>query len=145
MSTLSAHRTPRVLCIDDDPGVTTAIEARLGEFEVSVTTAYFGSQGIWQAVSDPPDVIITDLRMPNGGGDYVVECLKGREETADIPVIVLTGQRDPELKRWMHAMGVTSYLHKPMNAARLVQAVGRHVELRPRVRRPGLQGATDLK
>lgn len=145
MSESTSRRVPCVLCIDDDPGVTTAIEARLNEFDVTVTTAYFGSQGIWQAVCDPPDVIITDLRMPNGGGDYVVECLKGREETARIPVIVLTGQRDPEMKRWMMALGARGYLQKPINPTRLVQCLSRHIELRPKRREPDIAVRGNLK
>ncbi|MCA9153171.1 MAG: response regulator [Pirellulaceae bacterium] len=130
-------RTPRVLCIDDDPGVTSAIEAGLSRYDVEVQTAYFGTQGIWQAINFPPDIIITDLRMPRGKGDYVVECLKGREDTADIPVIVLTGRRNIEMKRWMLALGVKYYLHKPISMQKLVQIIGRTIELSPR--RPNFQ------
>jgi response regulator RpfG family c-di-GMP phosphodiesterase len=122
---------PRILCIDDDPAIVAALAMRFRAYDVDVLTAFFGTQGIWLAITERPDVIITDIRMPNGDGDYVVECLKGRDDTCDIPVIVLTGTRDRDIKRWMLTLGVEAYLQKPANFAALLEAVGKLVELKP--------------
>ena len=59
-------RTPTVLCIDDDPHVSEVIQDWLEAYEVKLLKAFFGTQGIWMAVTQKPDVIITDLRMPKG-------------------------------------------------------------------------------
>ena len=59
-------RTPTVLCIDDDPHVSEVIQDRLEAYEVRLLRAFFGTQGIWMAVTQDPDVIICDLRMPQG-------------------------------------------------------------------------------
>jgi DNA-binding response OmpR family regulator len=132
MSTLTTTQArPRVLCIDDDPAIAGAIAARLRGYKVDVVSAFFGTQGIWVAVTERPDAIITDLRMPQGEGAYVVECLQGRADTCGIPIIVLTGNRDPALKLAMLALGVKSYLHKPMAFEELVDALGQIVDLQP--------------
>ena len=130
MSSHDVASKPRVLCIDDDPAISTCLQVRLAQYDVEVTFAYFGTQGIWLAVTEHPHVIITDLRMPHGDGSYIVECLKNRRDTCDIPVIVLTGQRDREIERKMLMLGVECFLHKPVRFERLLDALGRYVELR---------------
>ena len=123
---------PTLLCIDDDPAIAAALSIRLRPFNVEVTTASFGEQGIWLAVTDRPDVIITDLRMPQGQGDYVVEFLKSRADTRDVPVIVLTGCRDPQTAKRMHALGVEHYLHKPVLLISLLDALAAYIPLEQR-------------
>ncbi len=126
---------PTLLCIDDDPGIAASLSLRLRPFDVRVTTAYFGEQGIWEAVTDRPDVIITDLRMPRGQGHDVVECLKGRADTHKVPVIVLTGCRDREIAKRMLALGVEHYLHKPIRFDVLLDVLRSHIPLEPRSQR----------
>jgi response regulator RpfG family c-di-GMP phosphodiesterase len=123
--------TPKILCVDDDPAIATAISMRLAQYDVEVLKAFFGTHGVWIAVTQHPDVVITDLRMPNGNGDYVVECLKGRADTWDIPVIVLTGCREDWRERSIRGLGVEHYLRKPIQVGKLLDAVRRHIELRP--------------
>lgn len=131
MTFLDLQNRPKVLCIDDDPAIVTAIERHLARYDVEVHTAFLGKQGIWTAVTETPDVIITDLRMPHGNGEYVVECLKGRSDTCEIPVIVLTGQRDPQIKRWMMTLGIERYLQKPLRMEKLVHELGKLIDMEP--------------
>lgn len=131
MSSFDQSPRPKVLCIDDDPAICTAVESHLSQYDVEVHTAYLGKQGIWSAVTESPDVIITDLRMPHGNGQYVIECLKGRADTSQIPVIVLTGQRDPKIKHWTMSLGVDHFLQKPLRMDRLVGLLGRWIDLKP--------------
>jgi response regulator RpfG family c-di-GMP phosphodiesterase len=128
---MTATRKPKVLCIDDDPAITVALRMRLNQYELDVLTASDGTDGFWLAVNSEPDVIVTDLRMPNGDGDYLVECLKGRADTSEIPIITLTGRRDQQLERWMRTLGVEEYLHKPPDFDKLASALGRYIELKP--------------
>ena len=108
-----ANRRPKLLCIDDDPEITRSIELRLQESEVDVIRAFHGMHGFWSAMTEQPDLIITDLNMPQGQGDYIVECLKRNSETHDIPIFVLTGIRDKAVKQKMKNLGVKRYFTKP--------------------------------
>jgi CheY-like chemotaxis protein len=127
----SFQSRPKILCIDDDSAVTTAIRLRLEYYDVDVLTATNGSDGLWLAMTEHPNVIITDLRMPHGGGDYMVECLRGHIDVGDIPVITITGKSDNAAKRWMKTLGVRHYLHKPLQITKLLSAIEDYVALNP--------------
>ncbi len=125
-------RTPTVLCIDDDPHVSEVIQDWLDAYEVKLLKAFFGTQGVWMAVTQKPDVIITDLRMPQGHGATVIECLKRNAQTAAIPVIVLTALHEPGLRRQLERIGASSYLTKPIHFNDLLGELLRHIEIRPK-------------
>ena len=135
----------KVLCIDDDPQVSHGMQLWLNQYEVEVLHAHYGMQGVALAVSEQPDAIITDIRMPQGDGDHVVECLKRQAQTREIPVIVLTGQKDANLELRMRQMGVQQYLKKPVSWAALEETLfeiltlpiidDAHERIRPHLRR----------
>ena len=132
MTTQTRPQTrPRLLCIDDDPAIPEAITRHLARYNLDVLAAFFGTQGIWLAATEKPDVVITDMRMPQGEGSYVVECLKHRVDTSEIPLIVLTGKRDPQLELRMRGLGVFHYLHKPLKFDVLLGALGEFINLEP--------------
>lgn len=133
MDTRSWHIRPKILCIDDDSAITAALKLRLLTFDVDVFTAADGTEGMWLALNEKPDVIITDLGMPSASGDEMLECLKGRADMSETPVIALTGKRDCDLKRWMLTLGVEHYLHKPLRFGRVLDALQQYIELRPRL------------
>jgi PAS domain S-box-containing protein len=82
----------KVLLIDDDPKAVEIISAILEPLGFSVLKGYGGAEGILLAKSQLPDLIILDLMMPEISGFAVVEELKKHEETAGIPIIVLTAK-----------------------------------------------------
>jgi DNA-binding response OmpR family regulator len=132
---------PTLLCIDDDPQISEAIAVRFGEFELNVLRAFHGMHGFWLAMTERPDVIITDMKMPQGAGDYVVECLRQNSDTRAIPVIVLTGQRDPQLAAVMRRLGVEGYFTKPVSCERLREIIETYIPLRKRDLRESRTGA----
>ena len=123
---------PKVLCIDDDPNISEAIARRLHSYDVEVVRAFHGMHGLWLAVTEKPDVIITDLRMPQGEGEQVVECLKGNSKTENIPVIVLTGKSDPGLEDKLLRLGAEHFLPKPASFEEILDRLGHHINLRTR-------------
>lgn len=124
-----ATRTPLILCVDDDPAIQTALELRLGDYDVEVSQAYYGMQGVSEAVRLQPDVIVMDLAMPNGDGLYVVECLRNNPATSAIPVVMLSGMRDPSLKRQAFDNGADAFLNKPVTFSDLVEELRQHITL----------------
>lgn len=103
----------KILSIDDDPDVTRTIEMRMRPYRVETLRAMYGTQGFWLAMTEKPQLIITDIRMPQGQGDFLIQCLKGNAETRSIPVIVLTGVRDAASRNRMYHLGADAYLEKP--------------------------------
>ena len=123
---------PTILCIDDDPQIPEAVALRLNQYQVNVLYAYYGMHGFWLAMTNRPDLIITDLKMPQGSGDYVVDCLRHNSDTRDIPVIVLTGQRDAQLESRVRRLEVDEFLTKPVLFDKLREAMQKFIPLKER-------------
>jgi DNA-binding response OmpR family regulator len=124
--------TPRILCIDDDPEVSRMIEYRLRRFDVEVTRAFHGMQGFAEAIKQTPSLVIMDVAMPNGDGATILECLRRNHDTATVPVILLSGMRDPALRRRMFHLGGNQFLRKPVQVDLLIHEISRFMELRER-------------
>ena len=126
-------RTPVVLCIDDDPQVVEVIQDYLDRYDVKLLSAHFGAQGIWLATVDRPDIILTDLHMPQGDGATVIETLRHNAKTAAIPIVVLTGQTDPGIYSRVRHLGAENCLHKPLHVHDLLAELRRYIEVRPKL------------
>jgi DNA-binding response OmpR family regulator len=122
-------RIPKLLVIDDDPELLRTFQLRFRSFDLQVLAAFHGMHGIWLATTEKPDVIITDVRMPQGEGSYVMQCLAHRAETAAIPVIVLTGLRDHEVQVRLLRLGAAKVFHKPVAFDALLAEMSKYVEL----------------
>ena len=126
---------PKVLIVDDDRNILQVFTISLGAYGVDVITAENGMNGFTIALTEEPDVIVTDYTMPGGSGDYFIGRLKREPETRDIPVIVLTGrkfegQEDMALKRDMLGRGgAVAYLSKPVALDALLGELQKHVTL----------------
>jgi CheY-like chemotaxis protein len=123
------HKPLLVLCIDDDPVVARSIAMRLQPYGIKVKQADNGTQGYLMAASEKPDMILLDLKMPNGGGDYVLGKLKENHYTKDIPVIVLTIDKTQGVRRRMTSLGAESYQSKPIQWHELFAEMGRCIQL----------------
>jgi response regulator RpfG family c-di-GMP phosphodiesterase len=130
VSRYQTNRTdPVVLCIDDDPQVSEAIALRLRNYNVEVLRAFHGTHGLCLAVECQPDLIITDLNMPQGAGTYVIESLQNHSDTRRLPIIVLTGQRNPRLNESVYQLGAASVLKKPIHFNELAAAISKFIPL----------------
>ena len=123
-----------ILCIDDDPEISETVALRLQQYDVEVLRAYHGMHGLWLAKTNRPDLIITDMRMPQGTGDHIIECLRANSDTRRIPIIVLTGQRNPRLEAIAHRLRVEKLLTKPVHFKELVAAIRTFIPLNTRRR-----------
>jgi len=124
--------TPRVLGVDDDPDIHTSIEMRLRPYDVEVEHAYYGMQGVVEAIKTRIDLILLDVAMPNGNGEYLLNYLRTNNATAEVPVIVLTGMRDPNLKRRLLRQGASAYVSKPVLFDDLRREMSRFIDLEER-------------
>ncbi len=88
-----ADCTHTVLVVDDDPKAVELIAAFLPPPAYAVVRAYGGNEAITLAQQLRPDLIFLDLMMPDVSGFDVVEALQRHEETAGIPVLVVTAKQ----------------------------------------------------
>ncbi len=86
-------QTPKVLVVDDDPKALEILSTLLQGRGFSVERAYGGREAIDIARRELFDLILLDLMMPEVSGFDVVQALKGRADTAAIPILALTAKR----------------------------------------------------
>jgi DNA-binding response OmpR family regulator len=120
---------PQVLCIDDDPDISKILKIRLEPLGVDVLRAFSGMQGYWTALDMRPSLIILDMVMPDGGGNYIFGRLRSHPLTQKIPVLMLTGVNTPGVRRQMFGLGVDGYLTKPLNFDVLIDHIRQYVPM----------------
>ena len=119
-----AHRKPKVLVVDDDPGIIEFVRDSLAAEGFEVLAASSGEQGLRIAVRDPVDLVIVDLLMPGKGGlETIVEL---REQKAAAKVIAMSGGGSFHFANaltWAEKLGAQSTLRKPFTPQELVATV----------------------
>ena len=83
----------KVLLVDDNPMVLGMLRQALSQI-ATVGTAIDGPDALLKAVDDPPDLLISDYRMPGMDGRQLVEKLRSRATTSTIAVILLATKAD---------------------------------------------------
>ena len=124
-----------LLLIDDDPAL--ILEQVLQVFPAPthhVQVAGTGAEGLEYVRTDPPDVILLDLRLPDQTGLEVFQQVRRIE--ARIPVIFITMAKgaDTAIEAMKH--GAYDYLFKPIGLHRLRQVVGEAIDVARRMREP---------
>jgi CheY-like chemotaxis protein len=120
----------RILVIDDDKDVLQFVAGLLGKAGYTVLTALDPIQGLMAARREAPDLVLTDILMPAGGGFTLLERLTQNTRTMAVPIIVLTGSTEPDLEVRAKAAGATRLLRKPCDNADLLAAVRSTLEAR---------------
>jgi two-component system cell cycle response regulator DivK len=123
-------RPPVVLLVEDNPRNLKLARDVLEYAGFAVVVAATGEEGVEQARTTLPDVILMDLQLPGIDGFAALELLRATEATAHIPVVALTAfamQRDRE--RALDS-GFAGYLEKPISVREFPAQVRRHLPRR---------------
>lgn len=115
----------KILIIDDSPDFRSLTRNVLAhEFDVETSVNGFDAMAKLQQ-GYHPDLIVTDLLMPELGGRDLVEQLKASGMYSDIPVIVLSSIDKSDEKIRLLNLGADDYLEKPYNPAELVVRINK--------------------
>ncbi len=123
---------PIALVIEDNRDVVRYLQTCL-EVDYCVKAAYNGKAGIEKALEIVPDVIISDVMMPEKDGFEVTDTLKKDERTSHIPIILLTARATIEDRIIGLEKGADAYLSKPFNRDELRVRMEKMIELRKRI------------
>ncbi|MBZ5516404.1 MAG: response regulator [Acidobacteriia bacterium] len=111
----------RILIVDDDPYFLRVLSRILSGESFQVTTAEGASQATQILGEKSFDLIISDLRLPDGDGLSILQEI--RKAGSEIPVVILTAYG--EVDNYLEAMnaGATEYLNKPVKSDELIAVV----------------------
>jgi len=132
-----------ILLIEDNADSRQALALLLEHHGYSVRSAENGAVALEEARRQPPDLVITDLSMPELSGFDVLERLRKLPELAAVPVIVVSGHRDVEDRIAGFELGADDFLPKPVHLDELLARVRRHLIRSDRVRELERQSMVD--
>jgi class 3 adenylate cyclase len=137
-----------ILVVDDDPVIRSMLSRRVEKHGHGVTTAKDGHEALVLLESEPFDMVLLDVLMPEVDGYQVLERLKGNPKLRDIPVVMVTALDDVDSAARCIELGADDYLPKPidpvvlgarinagLNKKRLRDLEARHLEEMDRLNR----------
>lgn len=113
----------RILIVDDSPTETYRFREILEKNGHQVLEASNGADGVAVARAEQPDLVLMDVVMPGLNGFQATRQLTKGEDTAHIPVVIVT-TKDQETDRvWGKRQGAKDYLSKPVDENLLLQVI----------------------
>ncbi|HJP07220.1 MAG: nitrogen regulation protein NR(I) [Acidiferrobacteraceae bacterium] len=120
--------TPTVWVVDDDASIRWVLEKALTSAGFAPTLFDNADDVLSRARLGPPDVIVSDIRMPGTSGLELLKALS--DELPDLPVIVMTAHSDLDSAVSAYRGGAFEYLPKPFDLEEAVALIGRALEKR---------------
>jgi DNA-binding NarL/FixJ family response regulator len=136
---------PKVLLVDDEPGIRNAVQAYFEDEGFLVYTASDGEEGWQKAQVEMPDVVLSDVMMPRVDGYVLLKRLREDERLGGTPVIFLTAKGMTSDRIAGFRAGVDDYIPKPFDPDELVARVRNVVQRQERLLREAARYAdTDM-
>jgi PleD family two-component response regulator len=121
-------REAKVLVVEDEPEVA-AIVAEILRSRYKVEIARDGAEGVAKARAEKPDLVVMDVFLPKMDGLDAAVALKSSNDTAHIPVILLSAHQGVSDKVRALNLGAVDYLGKPFQALELLSRADRAIQL----------------
>ncbi len=117
-----------ILYIEDDPASRSLVERTLKFAGYRVLLAERGLEGIDLARRERPDLILTDINLPDISGRDVTATLRADDRFDTTPIVALTAQTMDEFRTLALGAGVNGYLTKPIDIETLADSIKRYLE-----------------
>ena len=109
-----------ILVVDDEPQITRVLKTTLSSQGYGIRTASDGEEALHAMSEWPPDLIVTDLRMPNMDG---LELCREVRKTSQVPIIVLSVKGEDSIKVQALDAGADDYVTKPFSMTELTARI----------------------
>ena len=113
----------KVLIVDDSPTEVHVLQTMLTKNGHEVVVATTGEDGVEMAEKENPDLILMDVVMPGMNGFQATRQISKNEDTASIPVIMVTTKDQETDKVWAMRQGAKDYSVKPVQEKALIEHV----------------------
>ena len=110
-----------VLIVDDEPVTQDLLRLMLEPAGFRVTEAEDGLEALQKVQESKPDIMILDVMMPHMDGITVCKKIRSNAETADLPIVMLSGKTHLNAVEEGLQAGANRYLAKPMSRTELIQ------------------------
>ena len=115
----------KIVVIDDSQASIAMLVPVLEKANHTVTSFNDSADVESKMESDPPNLVISDIVMPNRNGYDVLRSLKRHEKLKDVPVILMSTKDQETDVRWGMRLGAVDYVTKPFNEEDMLKAVNK--------------------
>lgn len=116
----------RILFVDDDPLTLETLKRSVELFGHEAILATSGKQAETIIADHRPDLILTDMRLPDMDGLSLVKTIKETPSVADIPIVVLSASPEVDVGEISLAAGAEEFLTKPVRLETLQDVIRRY-------------------
>lgn len=127
VSTPGAETQPRILVIDDNEEILWTLKDIFSK-DYAVSTAGDGNEGFEQLINNMPDLVITDIMMPNLDGISLIKRIKLNPNTMHIPLVIISAKSAIDDRIQGIGSGADAYVSKPFDTQYLKTVVGQLIE-----------------
>lgn len=113
----------QVLVVDDSHVIRRLVEVVLSQVQLDVVTVATGTEACELLESDPPDMLILDVGLPDMSGWDILEFVRGVPELGKVSIVMLTGRSDADDIDRATELGADAYLLKPFRPDELRRIV----------------------
>ena len=113
----------RILLVEDTATMIMLEKMLLAGEGFEITTAGNGVEGLKKIEASAPDLVLLDIMMPEMDGIEMCRQLKNNPETAEIPVIMVTTQGEPERVEQAFEAGCDDFVTKPIDKIELLEKI----------------------
>ena len=128
-------KTGKILIVDDNRDLRGYLRRVLNQAGYKVISAHNGAHGFLKAKQHRPDLIVTDLMMPQVSGLDLIALIRKEDHLSGTPIILLTAKANEETRIEGTEMGADGYLAKPFNDRELLAEVRNLLALKSNERR----------
>lgn len=114
----------KILLVDDDADILTAMRTALTETGATLDTASDGDTAVQKIASGAPDLVVLDMMLPKRSGFLVMERLKRDRGSDGAPrVIMITGNQGTRHRVYAESLGIDLYINKPFRMEKLITGI----------------------
>lgn len=115
--------TVRIMVVDDESHITNVVSLKLRNAGYDVTTAGDGEEAYELICQAAPHILVTDLQMPYMSGLELCKLLKSKQETASIPVLMLTARGYALDQTDLDQTNIKDVMSKPFSPRQILERV----------------------
>jgi twitching motility two-component system response regulator PilH len=112
-----------ILVVEDTPSELELISKFLREGGYTVIQATSAKEALTKAIERRPDIIVTDVIMPEMSGFELCRSLKNNPDTENLPIIICSSKNQDIDRLWGMKQGADAYVTKPFTSEQLIRAV----------------------
>ena len=136
MDQVAIQRSPLVLFVDDDARLRSIVAAELQAAGYRIATAVNGRSGLDRFLDLRPDIVVTDLAMPESDGFELIEQIR---KSSEVPIVVLSVRSGDAEKIRALDLGADDYVVKPFSMPELLARLRSQLRRRPSAQQGGLR------